>query len=161
MTWTMRMTCECGRALTVTEGSAGALVRCRCRRGIVVPSFDRSALPVPHARDARIDDTNSPEALVAPILGIFVLGSIFLGGTLASLASSSLWVTGYTLALAGQTWLFYLILRECHPEAIVWCLLFPCFTWYFGYQRWDIAKVPLLCSIGGFALFVATLLAKP
>ena len=78
-----------------------------------------------------------------------------------SLASASVWVTGYKLALAGQIWLVYLIIRECHPEAIVWSLLIPCFTWSFAFQRWDIAKWAFICYLGGVTLFVTGLFAIP
>jgi hypothetical protein len=50
-----------------------------------------------------------------------------------------------------------LIVWKCHPEAVVWCLLMPFFTWYFAFQRWGIAKWAFLCNLGGLLIFLAVL----
>jgi len=61
---------------------------------------------------------------------------------------------GYLLALVGQVWLLILIARECPPQAIIYGLLIPCFTWYFAGRRWDVARRPLLCAVMGVLLLL-------
>ena len=161
MSWSLQLGCECGRAITVWEGSADVEFRCDCGRKIKVPPFRKPSVKFGERYDALSEDADSPEMVVPFIMGIHLLATVFLGVAFVSLASASVWATGYTLALAGQIWLVYLIIRECHPEAIVWTLLIPCFTWYFAFQRWDIAKWAFLCNLGGVTLFVTGLFALP
>ena len=42
-----------------------------------------------------------------------------------------------------------LVLRECDRSAIILALVIPLFTWYFAYQRWDVAKWPFLINVAG------------
>jgi hypothetical protein len=159
MPWTLQMSCACGRTIAVNEGSPGIVLTCPCARKLEVPPFKRPASSFPEARGARTDDDHSLEERLLLIVGLFVLGTVFLSGGLIALASARLWVTGYAFAVAGQIWLVFLIVRECHPEAVVWSLLVPGFTWCFAYQRWDIAKWPLACNVGGLILLITALFA--
>src|SRR5262249_46461701 len=60
-----------------------------------------------------------------------------------------------------------LVARECPPRVFLILLFlgiipFIFFCWYFGYQRWDIAKWPPLCNLaGGILLAVVIWLAPP
>jgi hypothetical protein len=65
---------------------------------------------------------------------------------------------GYVLGWVGQTWLLYLVFRECQPDALVLALFVPFFTWYFAYQRRDIAKVPWTLSVVGLLIMLVALL---
>jgi hypothetical protein len=65
---------------------------------------------------------------------------------------------GYVLGWVGQTWLLYLIFRECQPDALVLALFVPFFTWYFAYQRRDIAKIPWALSVVGLLVMLMALL---
>jgi hypothetical protein len=58
------------------------------------------------------------------------------------------------LAQVGQIWLLVLIVRECQPDAIICAVVIPFFTWYFAYQRWDIAKWAFFCNVGGSLLLL-------
>jgi hypothetical protein len=74
----------------------------------------------------------------------------FAAGGLAGFGSVVVW--------ASQIWLLALVMRECSPGAILLALLIPFFTWYFAYQRWDVAKWPFLINAGGVLLNILGLL---
>jgi hypothetical protein len=158
MTWCLRLSCECGREITVTAGSADVALPCTCGRTIKVPPFRKPPALVAPRFEAHAYDVESTERLVLQIIAAYVLGCVFLGGALMSLTSAPLWVAGVMVALAGRMWLLLLIISECHPEAVVWFLLVPFFTWYFAYERWDIAKWAFVCNLGGWVLFIGPLL---
>jgi hypothetical protein len=93
--------------------------------------------------------------------------AIILGGLTAVLLAGSLWaftageMAGicYLLALAGHIWLLVLIARDCPPETLICAVLIPFFTWFWALKRRDIAIWPLLCNVGGLALFALYRLA--
>jgi hypothetical protein len=88
------------------------------------------------------------------VIGVLVFGGLLVVGCVVSFAEGGLAGVGYLIGLLGQIWLLVLMVRECHPDAIVLALLIPFFTWYFAWQRWDIAKWALACNLGGIWLCV-------
>jgi hypothetical protein len=154
----LRLSCECGREITVTEGSAGAAIQCGCGHNLRVPPFRKPFAMLAQLHDAVAYDRYPPQMLAILLAGIYVLGSIFLGDALLWVASGRFERIGYAVALGGQIWLMFLLVSECHPEAIVWSLLIPFYTWYFAYRRWDIAKWAFVCNVGGLLLILAALM---
>jgi hypothetical protein len=59
--------------------------------------------------------------------------------------------------VTGQVWLLILIVRECNPDAFFYALMIPFFTWYFTYQRWDMAKRPFIIHVGGLLMHLVGL----
>jgi hypothetical protein len=104
----------------------------------------------PHRRRS-MNTTPAQRALLA--VGVVIFTAILIAGCLASFSAGGLAVVGYWLAQVGQIWLLVLIVRECQPDAIILALVIPFFSWYFAYQRWDIAKGALFCNVGGLLLF--------
>jgi len=84
---------------------------------------------------------------------------ILMIGLMVSFAVGGLMGAGWLLFQAGQIWLLFLIARVCRPDALFYALVIPFFTWYFAYQRLDIAKWPLFLSIGGLLLHVVSAIA--
>jgi hypothetical protein len=78
-----------------------------------------------------------------------VFVAMALGLAVVAASAGGLAAFGYVIGLVGQIWLLIQIARFCAPDALGLALLVPFFTWYYGIQRWDIAKWPLLCSVGG------------
>lgn len=148
--------CECGRQLTVADGAAGSDLLCACGRTLRVPSLGQ--LRSPFADQAEIEAPAEGRFSTAKIVLLLIaamwFGMLWLGGSLLSLAAGGTAGTGYLVALVGQVWLLVLIVRECRPEAILYALLIPFFTWYFAYQRWDIARWGLVCNVGGILLWL-------
>jgi len=155
--------CECGQHVTVSEGTAGTDVICRCGRTVHVPSLGNlrqySILHVEAASPGR--GRYSTAQIILVVVGVIVFGGLFILGFLISLAGGNGFaLVGYLVGQAGQIWLLFLIVRECKPDAIFYALVIPFFTWYFGYQRLDIAKVPLLLSVAGFLLCLASAIGR-
>jgi hypothetical protein len=109
---------------------------------------------LPPVREKQERCEYDPEWLVLYSIALFSLGTVFLGATLMKFAHAPLLMTGLTVFLVSQVWLVCLIVRECHPEALLWTLLIPFFPWYFAYQRWDIAKWGFAFSTGGLVMFL-------
>ncbi len=150
--------CECGQNVTVSEGAAGTEVNCPCGRIIHVPSLGMLRQhSILHAEVPSIKGKGySTGQIILVTIGVIVFGGISLFGLLISFeGGNGLTPVAYLVAQAGQLWLLVLIVRECKPDAIFYALVIPFFTWYFGFQRWDIAKVPLLLNVGGFLLFLS------
>ena len=150
--------CECGQHLAVSEGAAGTEIGCTCGRTVHIPSL--GAL---REHSLLQDEAPSPPRprysagqFVLLVVGMIAFGSVFIFGLSLSLAGGNLMGIGWLAYQLAQIWLIILIARECHPDAIFYALMIPFFTWYFGYQRWDIAKVPLLFSVGGFLWSLVT-----
>jgi hypothetical protein len=154
----LRLACACGQGITVTEGAAGAAIHCGCGQTMHVPPFRKARARFAERRDAVAKDSCPPELLTILLVGTYVLGSVFLGHTLLWVASGGLANFGYAVALGGQIWLLFLLVSECHPEAIIWSLLIPFYTWYFAFRRWDIAKWAFVCNVGGLVLLLAAMI---
>jgi hypothetical protein len=152
----MDLSCECGQTTTVTEGSADVTIHCDCGACIRIPPFRRRLARCAGSQAATAQRAYPPAIIAFVLGGIYGVGSILLSDSLLWFASGGGSAKiGYAMSLFGQIWLVYLIVWECHPEAIVWSLLVPFFTWYFAYQRWDIAKWAFLANLGGTILFLA------
>jgi hypothetical protein len=150
----LRLSCECGREISVTEGSADYFIACACNRKIKVPPFRMSAAILAFHIQAECDDDNSPELPALHNICLCVVGTLFLGIALTKMAYATFLVAGSMFYLAGQVWLVYLIIKECHPEALLWTLLVPFFPWYFAFQRRDIAIYPFTCTASGLTLLL-------
>jgi hypothetical protein len=97
-----------------------------------------------------------PEAIIHLPVGVLVFGGLLVFGLVILLERGNEFaLVGYLIAVASQIWLLLLMVRECDPRAFFYALRIPFLTWYFAYQRWDIAKWPLLCHVTGLSLFVA------
>jgi hypothetical protein len=97
---------------------------------------------------------DSGRASTAADVARYVVGSLVFGGVafiliLLSFRAGEAAGIAFLVAQIGQVWLLVLIVRECPPDAIFLALLIPFFTWYFAYQRWDIAKWPFLLNLAG------------
>ena len=145
------VTCTCGKVLSVSEGMAGSSMPCGCGRAVSVPSLSelrRQEVTEPHPVRSR-----KPRSTADKVFGYFVgtvlVGALIVLGTLLSFAAGSLAGLGYLVAMLGQVWLLVLVIRECDRRAIILALVIPFFTWYFAYQRWDVAKWPLLINVAG------------
>jgi membrane-bound ClpP family serine protease len=162
-----------GRTLSVMspEGEAefdGASFQVRAEganidsgRHVFVTGFDPWVLIVREAtaeeiasQPTRTDETGPS---VAGRMALWVVGAVTVGilvvvGSLLSFAVGGLAGFGYLLAMAGQLWLLGLMVRECQPDAIGLALVIPFFTWYFAWQRWDVAKWPFLFSVIGLGV---------
>lgn len=151
-----RLPCECGQQLPVTEGGAGGILQCACGRTVKVPSLGelRTHFAVVDEADASLRGGLSPAQIVFLVIGVLIFGGLFLAGLVVSFAAGGISGVGYLIAQVGQVWLLVLIVRECHPEAIGLALVVPFFTWFFAYQRWEIAKWAFACNIGGIVLSV-------
>lgn len=88
------------------------------------------------------------------VIGALVFGGLFLVGCFVSFAVGGLTGGGYLIAQVGQIWLLVLIVRECRSDAIIFALVIPFFTWYFAFQRWDIANWAFACNVVGILLSV-------
>ncbi len=154
--------CACGDRVRVTEGMCGASVPCACGRTIRVPSLGELRRSCP-AVDGPPRAPRGRSAGASVALGLAV--AVFAGAALAlgflATKAGGLAGFGYALALAGQLWLLVQIARVCAPDALALALFVPFFTWYYGVQRWDIAKWPLLCNVGGTVLMTAGLSLAP
>jgi len=154
--------CKCGKSLFVTEGMAGASIRCRCGRAVLLPSLREMK-----SRYAAVPDVHlaEPEAHPAApvVLGVFVCllyGVPALVGALALLAAGlPLACLGFLVAAMGQICLVALIMRHCPPRAAAYTLIVPFFTTVFAIQRWDVAKWPFVIRTAGIVVTVAALCA--
>jgi NfeD-like C-terminal, partner-binding len=159
-----------GRALSALspDGEAefdGALFQARAEganidsgQHVSVTGFDPWLLIVREATPDEVASQTTPTTQTAPgganRVGLWVVGGVTVGilviaGSLWSFAIGGVAGFGYLLAMAGQLWLLGLMIRECPPEAIVLAFLIPFFTWYFAWQRWDVANWPFLLSVMG------------
>jgi hypothetical protein len=150
------MYCACGQRLEVTEGMASTSVRCPCGCTVPVPSLGELRRLYPETEEP--DDPSESIRAVARVvlfgLGACVFATIaVLFGTWAA-DGGGLTVLGYGFAMIGYLWLLLQIGRVCAPSALVLVLLVPYFHWYYAFQRWDIAKWPFLCNVGGLALMI-------
>jgi hypothetical protein len=93
-------------------------------------------------------------------VGAVVFGGLLVIGSLWAFQYGGLAVCGYLLAVAGQLWLFTLMVRECSPNAVILALLIPFFLWYFALQRWDIAKWAFLLHLLGSVVYLLGILAE-
>jgi membrane-bound ClpP family serine protease len=93
-------------------------------------------------------------------IGAVVFGSLLVFGGLWAFQFGGLAGGGFLLAVAGQVWLFTLMVRECRPDAVILALLIPFFLWYFAWQRWDITKWAFLVNVLGLVVNLWGLLAK-
>ena len=151
--------CECGKSLVVTEGMAGTSTTCSCGRVVPVPSFGdlrKQALLVEPVEPG-------PRRTWARQAALWVLGSLVVGGLVLCGIPFSFMLAGYAgfgylVALTGHLWLLGLIIRECHPDAIIMAYFIPFFTWYFAIQRWDVAKWPFVINLVGLAILVPAVL---
>jgi hypothetical protein len=84
----MRLHCDCGREVSVTEGAAGAALSCECGRKIQVPSLDEMQA---FAREHDLmwplpSDGDEPTFAPRPVAGRLVMGCgalvLLLGATL-------------------------------------------------------------------------------
>jgi hypothetical protein len=148
--------CACGQRLEVTEGMAGTAVLCSCGSMVRVPSFGELRQLYPQTEEPP-DSSEREQALtrvVMFVLGACVFGSVALVFGLLVADGGGLSVIGYGISMLGYLWLLFQIIRVCPPSALVWVLVVPYFHWYYAFQRWDIAKWPFLCNVGGLALMV-------
>jgi hypothetical protein len=149
--------CACGHRLRVTEGDAGATVPCACGRAIAVPSlrelrdFPVEAEAVPYESAAR---RALRIALLAAAVTVFAGVALLLSA--AATAYGGLYGLGDFLALVGQIWLLVQIARVCDRVALILALIVPFFTWYYAFQRWDIARWPFASPFGAKPDFSAT-----
>jgi hypothetical protein len=160
-----------GRALSALspEGEAefdGASFQVRAEgtnidsgRHVCVTGFDPWSLMVREATPEEVASQTTPNDRTGPSaagqIGLWVVGAVAVGtlvivGSVWSFAVGGVAGFGYLLAMAGQLWLLGLMMRECHPDAIVLAFVIPFFTWYFAWQRWDVAKWPFLFMMIGF-----------
>ncbi|MCI0376787.1 MAG: hypothetical protein L0215_04205 [Gemmataceae bacterium] len=149
-----RLTCECGRRLNLTDGAAGSAVACECGRTVQVPSLGELRRQFTDDVDIKIPTESSLTVghLALIVLGVLVFGTGFWAGYFWCFAHGRFTGLGYLIAQAGLIWLFVLMVRECSPTAVLLAFVVPFFTWYFAYQRWDIAKWAFACNVGGIAL---------
>jgi hypothetical protein len=144
--------CECGQELPVGEGAAGGVLTCACGRAVQVPSLRELR------NQFRVEaETKAVRSLPQPgllVVGALVFVGLFLVGCVLSFAAGGLAGAGFVIFQIGQVWLLVLIIRECPGQAIFLALVIPFFTWYFAYQRLDIAKWPLICNLSGLLLLV-------
>jgi hypothetical protein len=154
------ITCDCGKKLPVTEGMAGSSISCVCGRSVSVPSLSQLRSQVDLiAEPADVPPRRSPaEQAALWVLGILVVSGLVFCGIPFSFALAGFAGFGYLVALTGHLWLLGLIIRECHPDAIFMAYYLPFFTWYFAYQRWDIAKWPFIINSVGLVILIAGLL---
>ena len=152
--------CDCGKRVPVTEGMAGSSISCTCGRSIPVPSLSQLRSQVALiAEPADAGPRRGPAEKVALwVLGILVVGSLVLCGIPFSFALAGFAGFGYLVALTGHLWLLGLIIRECHPDAILMAYFIPFFTWYFAFQRWDVAKWPFIINLVGLVIEITGLL---
>jgi hypothetical protein len=153
--------CECGKKLPVTEGMAGSSVSCPCGRSVRVPSLsqlrDQADLI---AEPAEIAPRRSPgEQAALWVLGILVVSGLVFCGIPFSFALAGFAGFGYLVFLTGHLWLLGLIIRECHPDAIIMAYFIPFFTWYFAIKRWDVAQWPFVIMLVGLTIEIIALLA--
>ena len=157
-----QVTCSCGNVLAVSDGMAGSTTTCSCGRTVSVPSLSqlrRHAVPEPAPHEPRHPRVTAAQAALWTV-GAIVFGTLFVGCSAASFAASGLAGLGAVFALVGQLWLLGLMIRECHPDTIFLALVIPFFTWYFAFQRWDVAKWPFLINVGGVLVNLLGLLGR-
>jgi hypothetical protein len=149
--------CPCGQRLEVTEGMAGTAVPCPCGSMVRVPSFGE--LRRLHPQSEEPPDSSEREQAIAQVVSfalaavVFVTLTIVEGLTVAN--GGWLSVAGYGIAMCGQLLLLFQIVRVCSPSAIVLALLLaPFFSWYYAFRRWDLAKWPFLCNVGGLVIML-------
>jgi hypothetical protein len=148
--------CECGRTLTVSERSAGVSLECTCGRSVKVPNLGelRTLTPTLDEDERKAAAGMTPGQVAVAVVGLMVFGGVLLLGALWAFALGGLAGLGYLTAQCGQVWLLVLIAREGHPDALLYALLIPFFTWYFAFRRWDIALWPFLCQVAGLFLLL-------
>jgi hypothetical protein len=135
-------------------------------RPVIVTGFNPWSLIVREATAEEIALDAKPVAPVKPdivriaglVLGISIFVSLVILGTFFSLGIGGLAGFGFFLAMVGRMWLLVLIVRNCPPNAIVMALYIPFFTWFFAWQRWDVATWPVLLYVLGCAVFVLGIL---
>jgi len=130
-------------------------------RHVTVTGFDPWSLTVREATAAEVASQATRTAETGPnvagqvalwVVGTVAVGILVVVGSLWSFAVGGVAGFGYLLAMAGQLWLLGLMVRECQPDAIVLAFLIPFFTWYFAWQRWDVASLPFLLSVVGLVV---------
>jgi hypothetical protein len=139
-------------------------------RHVMVTGFDPWSLTVREATPEEVAAKATPiepaESNLVPILAMWVvrvacvgfLGSFVVVGAFWSFEVGGLVGIGYVLSTLGQIWLLVLIVRECERNAIVLAFIIPCFTWYFAWERWDVAKRPFLLNILGIIVSIIGIL---
>src|SRR5581483_2345095 len=137
-----RLSCECGRELIVSEGSAGASVACACGASVKVPSLGalRSQGPAQQATEAPIRKEPSFGRFLLLLVGLMVFGFSCLTGLLGTATGGGpLTASAYLFAQGGQIWLLILIDRECPTVALFYALVIPFFFFFFCFfftNRW-------------------------
>ena len=159
--------CECGQHILVTEGMAGASVRCPCGRTIAVPSLGEirrlAGRDLDIAHTAATDPT-ADNALLQPssavLYGAMVAWTCFVAGpVLVLLLLSANWLTafGFAVVVVGHVWLFTQIYVG-NPVAALVVLLIPIIgptlAEKFIVDHWNIACWPVICQALGVALLV-------
>jgi hypothetical protein len=155
------ITCGCGKIIPVTEGMAGSSIACQCGRAVSVPSLSQMRSQVALVADPAdaSRERSSGEKVALWALGILVIGTLLFCGVPISFTLGGFAGFGYLVALTGHFWLLGLIIRECHPNAILMALVIPFFTCYFAIQRWDVARWPLIIYLIGLGITIAGLFA--
>jgi hypothetical protein len=152
------ITCDCGKTFLVSAGMAGSSVQCSCGLLTPVPSLSELGRHAPVKDEPeRVAPHRSIVAQAALwMIGSAVFGGFVVGGSVLAFAAGGPAGFAYLLSMTGQVWLLALIIRESPPEAIFYALVVPFFTWYFAYERWEVAKWPFVLHAAGIVL---TLLA--
>jgi hypothetical protein len=149
--------CFCGQRLEVTEGMASTSVQCPCGRTLTVPSLGELRQLYPQTEEPP-DHSERNQAIARVVLiglGAMVLGTIAAVVGIAVVAvGGGLPTIGYGIFLFGYIWLLLQIAQVCPPSALVMVVVVPFFHWYYAFQRWDIAKWPFLCNVGGLVLLL-------
>jgi hypothetical protein len=151
-----RLACECGQQISFSEGAAGNTLQCACGRSVTVPSLGELKKHWTVDTEAAVA---AKTRLSAAQLALLTIGGIVFGSLIllrfyeVTSRAGEVAGCGFFIAEIGEIWLLVLIVRECHPDAIFYALMIPFFTWYFAYQRWDIAKRAFACSLSGTLLF--------
>jgi hypothetical protein len=150
------MRCTCGQRVEVTEGMASTSVPCPCGRTLSVPSLGELRQLYPQTEEPPDPSETSQVAarVVVFVLMAVVLGSLALIIGMVAVNGGGLSLVGYGVFLFGYIWLLLQIARVCPPSALIMVLVVPFFNWYYAFQRWDIAKWPFLCNVGGLVLLL-------
>lgn len=141
----------------VSEGAAGTAVPCACGVQVKVPSFRElqqvALVEGPPAEAA--EDESAVGWVVVLCLGALVFGFLAFGWALLAFQYGPAATIGAVVSEIGHFWLLALIIRHCRRDAVALALFVPFFTWWFAFQRWDIAKWPFVCTAGGLVLSLA------